>query len=41
MQIFSKKSSILIAVQKYNARPEDAAKDFNAPFPNVLERLKM
>ena len=36
-----KKICILIAVQKYNARPEDAAKDFNAPLPKVLERLKM
>jgi len=31
----------VIAVQKYNARPEDAAKDFNAPLPKVLEKLKM
>ena len=31
----------VIAVQKYNAKPEDAARDFNAPLPKVLERLKM
>jgi flagellar biosynthesis/type III secretory pathway protein FliH len=29
----------VIAVQKYNARPEVAAKDFNAPLPKVLEKL--